>query len=495
MRISHLALASAIALLPVAVTACGSDDDTPEGSGGSGAQGGSGADGGTAGSGASGGSGGSGAQGGTAGSGASGGSGGSGGSSCDLSGAGLEHADVTAPAAGQTVTLTNDKVWDLKGKINVGDGSTIVIEPCTRIEGDGASLGTLVIQQGGKIMAEGTETDPILFTSALPEGSRAPGDWGGVIVLGKAPNFKVAGSTLPSIEGLNPGEGVYGGSDPADNSGVMTYVRIEYSGVEIGDGNEINGLTLGSVGSGTTLHHIMVSNTLDDCFEWFGGTVNAHHLVCNNAGDDMFDMDQGYQGSVQFLFGRQVAPISDDPNGWECDSDKGGATPVSQVTASNVTLCGLGTDPANPQYGAVFREGLEGDYSNMIFTGFEASFDVRDDAGTTAAPKVAVTHTTVKGVTEDIAYAESGSTDNDNGFDEQAWFTAGTGNSVADPGITCGAAGAAPNPIPGTAISGGTPPTTGAAGTATGFDTSATYQGAFDTTNWMSAPWCDWAAN
>src|SRR5690606_1193172 len=240
------------------------DDDTPgsggssgSGAGGSGA-GGSGANGGSAGS-TNGGTAGT-ANGGSAGAngGSAGAAGSGGGSSCDLSGAGKPRADVTEPAAGQTVTLTSDTVWDLKGVVNIVDGATIAIEPCTRIEGDGGTLGTLVVQMGGKIMAAGTETDPILFTSALPAGSRAPGDWGGVILLGKAPNYKATGGTLPSIEGLDPGEGVYGGSDPDDSSGVMTYVRIEYSGVEIGDGNEINGLTLGSVGRGTTLHHIMV---------------------------------------------------------------------------------------------------------------------------------------------------------------------------------------------------------------------------------------------
>ncbi len=494
MRISHLTFLTSISLIPLAI-ACGDDDDTPKGSGGSS---GSGASGGSSGSGASGGTAGSGAggSGGTAGSGA-GGSGGSGGHpSCDLSGAGKPRADVPEPTAGSTVTLTSDTVWDLKGVVNVVEGATLAIEPCTRIEGDKDTLGTLVIQRGGKIQAPGEADAPILFTSALPAGLRSPGDWGGVIILGKAPNFKMSGGNLPSIEGLPPGEGAYGGADEDDDSGVLTYARIEYSGVEIGDGNEINGLTLGSVGRGTTLHHIMVSNTLDDCFEWFGGTVNASHLICNNGGDDMFDIDHGFTGSVQFIFGRQLAPLSSDPNGFECDSDLGGATPVTNGTFTNVTLCGLGHDPANPQYGAVFRENLLGDYSNMILTGFEASFDVRDAAGTPASPNVKLTHTLVKGVVHDVAYDEE-TPGNDQGFDEREWFALGAGNAVQDTGVVCGAAGSAPMPFPAARIAGGVPLTTSNAGAPTDFDTSADFIGAFEDAqdNWMTGLWIDWAAN
>src|SRR5690606_18187414 len=121
-----------------------------------------------------------------------------------------------------------------------------------------------------------------------------------------------------------------------------------------------------AVGSGTEIHHVQVNTTLDDCFEWFGGTVDAHHLVCNNAGDDMFDVDEGYVGTISEAFGRQVNPVSSDPNGFELDSHSGGTnTPITTVSAMNVTLCGTGDEEQALTYGMVLRENLEGEFSNI----------------------------------------------------------------------------------------------------------------------------------
>ncbi|MCA9599685.1 MAG: hypothetical protein KC776_40530 [Myxococcales bacterium] len=480
MRFSNVFFAAALAALPLMAAACGSDSssDSPggSGSGGSGATGG-GNTGGASGSGTGGQAGGS--TGGAAGSG--------GGTSCDLTTDKTEailEGDLNAD-----MTLTADKTWLLKGTVRVNDGATLKIEPCTKIKGDKASLGTIVVERGGKIDAVGTKDEPILFTSALPAGSRSAGDWGGIILLGKAPNNE---ADFPSIEGLTTNE-AYGGTEPADSSGKMSYVRIEYSGVEIGDGNEINGLTFGSVGSGTQIDHIMVSNTLDDCFEFFGGTVSATYLVCNNGGDDMFDGDQGFQGKLQFIFGIQRTPISDDPNGFEMDNDKTNPTvaPVSNPTIYNATLCGVNKDIPNQQYGAVFRRGFTGTFGNVILTGFEGGVDFRDVPPTSVDMMSSVFFGNSPA---NVAYAEDGSNtdtqaDDDGAFDEIAWFnTAGKNNSETDPALSdCFAA--IPKPQPATEIAGATPPA--------GFDTSATYVGAFKDANddWMTGAWIDWAPN
>jgi hypothetical protein len=463
-----IGLVSIATLLPL-TAACGGEDDEPdEGTGGrsssSGGDGGSGNDSSTGGNG-------------DAGSGPT--------SGCDLSGEGLPTEAVDLQITGDT-TLTNDTVWILEDTTYVNGGATLTIEPCTRIEGEKTPVGTLVVSRGGRLIAEGTADEPILFTSRQPVGSRMAGDWGGVILLGRAPNFEGDNVT---IEGLSDApENQYGGSDPADSSGVLSYVRIEYSGWELSPDNEINGLTLGSVGHGTTLDHVMVSNTLDDGFEWFGGTVNGRYLVVNNAGDDMFDMDQGFRGHLQFLFGRQVAPVSSNPNGFECDRSNDGATPVTRPTVSNVTLCGLGEATTDPAIGAVMRERLEGDYSNLILMGFERGIDARDDFGTADSPNVEVRGSVFFGnFGDNIAPEETGEDDNDSGFDELAWIEdASRENSTDDPGFDCGPSGI-PEPYPSSPIDGVTP--------GTGLDGSATYAGAFEdeSDNWMTGLWVDWA--
>ena len=252
--------------------------------------------------------------------------------------------------------------------------------------------------------------------------------------------------------------------------------------------NEINGLTLGSVGSSTTIENVMVSNTLDDCFEWFGGSVNGKWLVCNNAGDDMFDMDQGYVGNLQFLFGRQVTPLSSNPNGFECDSSSGGDTPVTKPNVSNVTLCGTKSAGSAVAYGAVLRENLEGKYMNMIVTGFDIGVDARDDFGDLTSPKTDITDSVFFG---NFAHniSDPSEKDNDKGFDENAWIKAASrNNSEADPKLgDCNAV--TPSPFPATTIAGGSP--------GNGLDSKATYRGAFRdaTDNWLKGAWVDWAVN
>lgn len=391
------------------------------------------------------------------------------------------------------ITLTKDTRWRLKGIVSIPNGKTVTIEPGTTIVGDKETLGTLVVQQGGKLVAEGTKDEPIVFTSGLPVGERSAGDWGGLVLLGRAPINEPGGSA--EVEGFSDPQ-VYGGSDPADSSGSLAYVRIEFSGIEIAPDNEINGLTLAGVGSGTKIDHVMVKVTLDDCYEFFGGTVNAKHLVCYRNGDDGFDFDQGYTGSLQYLFLQQDPSTADETNGLECDNDASDptVTPITNPTISNITLCGQNGDQAKQQYGFLFRRGFHATVANAIVMGFEAGVDFRDAPAT----EVSLTDTVFFGNTvNNIAYAEDKpktdgglpDEDDDGGLDEVAWFNEGEGNVTTDPGIA-GCFDATPNPHPASTIAGGAVPS------GKGLDAAATYKGAFKdaSDDWMSGAWIDFAA-
>ena len=268
--------------------------------------------------------------------------------------------------------LTCDRRYRLSFQTFVRPGATLTIDPGTTIVGDAATRGTLVIQPGAKLVAEGTPERPIVFTSAAPEGQRKAGDWGGVLLLGRAPiNLQdVEGRPVRGrVEGIVAG-GEYGGHDADDSSGVLRYVRIEYSGVALGPNNEINGLTLAGVGRGTRVDHVQVRHSADDCFEFFGGTVDAHHLICQGPGDDGFDWDLGYTGRLQFVLSRGGAG-----QGLEGDNDPSGSqhAPVSAPQIYNATLCGRGAGR-----GLLLRHGSRATVGNAIFGGFATGVEIRD---------------------------------------------------------------------------------------------------------------------
>lgn len=230
-------------------------------------------------------------------------------------------------------------VYTLKGWVYIADGAELTIEPGTVIKGDKETKAALIAERGGKLIAKGTATAPIVFTSEQAKGSRKPGDWGGVILCGKAPNN--AGEQ--QIEGGPRSK--HGGSDANDNSGVLEYVRIEFAGYPFQTDKEINGLTLGSVGSGTKIDHIQVSYSNDDSFEWFGGTVNCDHLIAYKGWDDDFDTDYGFSGNVQYGLSVRDSKIADtsQSNGFESDTNASGTTDVSPLTKaifSNITFIG-----------------------------------------------------------------------------------------------------------------------------------------------------------
>jgi len=370
-------------------------------------------------------------------------------------------ADITAD-----ITFTSDKVWVISGTVHVTNNAVLTIEPGTLIKGDNNPQGTLVISRDGRIEAEGTAALPIVFTSSAVDGDRAKGQWGGLVLLGRASNFSglnvnIEGLAADALNRHGPGDNgatppVALPADDGHNCGTVKYVRIEFGGIELAADSEINGLTVGSCGSDTVISHVEVNTTLDDGFEFFGGVLDADHLVVNNAGDDMFDFDTGWRGTIDTAFGRQVVPTTDDPNGFEWDSSNAGASetpgnvPATNAKAVNVTLCGTG-QLGKPNFGAVLREKITGSIDNLAVMGFDAAFDVRDNflaGGTGPGPKLTIQNSASWYQVDGVAYEEDATKvtgtaacnaepdkficNDDLDFDEILWFAAGAGNVDLD---------------------------------------------------------------
>ena len=271
-----------------------------------------------------------------------------------------------------TTTLTSDKVWTLKGYVYVTDGAKLIIQPGTTIISDVAEKGALCIERGAQIIAEGTATKPIIFTSGKAVGERSPGDWGGIIILGKA---KTNRSSEPTIEG---GIGrAFGGTNDADNSGVLKYVRIEYAGIAAMPNSEINALTLGGVGSGTVIENVQTVYANDDAFEFFGGTVNAKNLYAYATADDDFDFDFGYTGTITNGVAKrdpQFVDSGDAGNGVECDNDGTGssAQPATHPKLLNMILVGpnVSTALSNHNLGLRFRRATQFTMKNSVVWGW-----------------------------------------------------------------------------------------------------------------------------
>lgn len=304
----------------------------------------------------------------------------------------VTDADI-APNA--NVVWTADNEYILNGLVFVDPGATLTIEPGTVIKGkpgQGENSSALVVARGGKIFANGTAGQPIIFTAEsddvndlndLPLDAR--GLWGGVIILGSAGLNSEPGET--PIEGIPTTEprGLYGGSDDADNSGIFRYVSIRHGGTDIGAGNEINGLTMGGVGSGTVIEYVEVYNNKDDGFEWFGGTVNTKYLVSAFNGDDAFDYDEGFRGKGQFWFVIQDAETGNRAGEHDGGTTPEDGTPYATPAIYNATYIGSGEFSTNGDNDTVLeiRDNAGGHYVNSIFTDFaNEGIDVEDlDSG------------------------------------------------------------------------------------------------------------------
>jgi hypothetical protein len=274
------------------------------------------------------------------------------------------------PATATTVSadITGSTTWSgvvlLQNKVYVKNNATLTILPGTIIRGDKLTQGTLIITRGAKIIANGTSSNPIIFTSNEIEGSRSEGDWGGLVLLGLARNNQPGG--VANIEGIAPTTDTqFGGNFDDDNSGTLRYVRVEFAGIPLQPNKEINGITFGSVGSGTTVDYCQVSFSGDDSFEWFGGTVNCKHLIAYRGLDDDFDTDFGYRGKVQFgliIRDKNLSDAAGDSNSFESDNDATGsnAQPLTSAIFSNITLVGAKGDgtlslPIGETFSKAFR--------------------------------------------------------------------------------------------------------------------------------------------
>lgn len=422
-------------------------------------------------------------------------------------------ANRCVPAEDTTIevsdNITEDTVWEapnqylLTNVIFVEPGVTLTIRSGTRILGQEGSA--LVVEARGQLLARGTLASPIVFTSARPDGQRAAGDWGGVALLGLAPTNKPG----PTLEGLlEVDRAGFGGTDEAHNCGVLEYVRIEFAGFDIGQDNELNGLTLGGCGRGTLIDHVQVHFGKDDGVEVFGGTVNMSHVVITRAQDDSLDWDLGWNGVAQFVAIQQDAGQDADAGFEASGGEDPSASPPSNPNVWNVTLLGAG---AGDTVGMTLKDGTAGTIGNVLLTGqASVGIDVQDGetgmrltdgelevtgaifyqigaGGTAYFPSV-------EDETDDVP--DEGK-DDDDGFDEHGFFMP----DPALPDLTFGINPRLPplNPAnPGWVPQGvevnnaAVEPPQGLSSTFADFDASATYVGAFAA---ASLPWTDgWTA-
>ncbi len=287
---------------------------------------------------------------------------------------------VTGEITG-TANWTSNNYYVLRGAVFVNDGATLNIAAGTRVIGEAGSVGTLVVLRGGRLNAIGTRTAPIVFTSDQAVGNRARGDWGGLIINGRAP------VNLEGGEGAGEGDtGVYGGTNPNDSSGTMRYVRVEFAGVEFSPDNELNGIAFQGVGRGGSYEYIQVHMNRDDALEWFGGTADIKYAVASNAADDSFDWTFGWSGRAQFIAITQRGDDAD--NGIEADNNEfnNNLLPRSNPQIYNITLCGDSDRVEGPEgpRGANFRRGTAFTMRNFLVTGFKSVGFQLSDASTTA---------------------------------------------------------------------------------------------------------------
>jgi hypothetical protein len=297
------------------------------------------------------------------------------------------------PATATTVSadITGSTTWSgvvlLQNKVYVKNNATLTILPGTIIRGDKLSQGTLIITRGAKIIANGTSSDPIIFTSNEIEGGRNEGDWGGLVLLGLARNNQPGG--VANIEGIAPTTDTqFGGNFDDDNSGSLKYVRVEFAGIPLQPNKEINGITFGSVGSATTVDYCQVSFSGDDSYEWFGGTVNCKHLIAYRGLDDDFDTDFGYRGKIQFgliIRDKDISDAAADSNSFETDNDAAGsnAQPLTAAIFSNITTVGPKGDgtlslPIGEKFEKAFRIRRNSSISvfNTLVAGWEKGLSI-----------------------------------------------------------------------------------------------------------------------
>ena len=403
---------------------------------------------------------------------------------------------------GTVRTLSADTAYILTGIYYVDSTAVLNIQPGTVVLGDSASGGTLCIKRGGKIYANGTAQRPIVLTTKNAAGDRRVGQWGGIILLGSARNNQSVNQT---IEGGLHASAVYGGTNDDDSSGVLRYVRIEYGGIPFLPDNEINGLTMGSVGRRTVIEYVQTSFNNDDGYEWFGGTVNAKYLVSWRNLDDDFDTDFGWSGRVQFGYAKR-----DESDNMGGSSGPWPARPTTSGIFSNITAIGpesdtslYGSISSKHDYAVFIRRRSSISVYNSLLAGFRHGIVLRNDSTqwNASVDSLQIRNTSVQSgrrlIGADTPPTSFSGTGGFNGFNADSWFTtalyANVGNVARQPaavGLSAAAftLGSGNDPRP---ALGSEPVTAG-----TSFSnprlsglTATTYRGAFDPSLPMSSQW------
>ncbi|MBA4276557.1 hypothetical protein [Flavobacterium sp.] len=336
------------------------------------------------------------------------------------------------------VILNPATTYKLSGKLLVSSGATLTIPAGTRIEGTGGTASYIAIAQGGKIYVNGTATNPVVMTSGLA--TKAAGDWGGLVICGKAPiNIVSGGATTAQAE---VSDLTYGGNIANDNSGSLKYLRIEYSGARYSPTKEFNALSLFGVGSGTTIDYVQLYHGSDDGIEFFGGTVNTSHLVSFGNEDDQFDWTEGWSGTNSYWYGKEAFGLGN--RGIEADNYELGFlnTPISNPTITNLTLVGPGStaDPLvyTENDGLKLRRGTKGIFTNVVLSGWATGVNVESDESIAAVVAGTLKATSVNFIS-DIATKTKGKTTAGTSSNVSAFVTSessvatGAGNGSAAP--------------------------------------------------------------
>lgn len=322
------------------------------------------------------------------------------------------------------VTLDANVEYKLTGSLVVENGAKLVIPAGTKIVGIGGTSAYIAVAQGGKIDVQGTASKPVVMTGA----EQTPGNWGGLVICGKAP---INSGTTATAE---VSELTYGGNDASDNSGSIKYLRIEYAGANFNSEKEFNGLSLFGVGNGTKIEYVQMYKGSDDGIEFFGGTVNTKYIISSYNEDDQFDWTEGYSGTNENWYGVRTAGVSD--RGMECDNnaDNHVATPISSPTIKNVTLIGSSTE--DDVQAIKLRVGTYVNLDNVVLKDWKTGFDIQHDEtiAAIAAGSLKATNVKFENVTTQSKGKNSAgeAVDVSNAYTEKASAT-GAGNGVDVP--------------------------------------------------------------
>lgn len=333
------------------------------------------------------------------------------------------------------VILDASLTYNLTGPIIINDGATLTIPAGTKIQGTGGTSAYIAVAQGGKIFIQGTSTNPVVMTSA--NATKAPGDWGGLVICGKAP-INSAASASAEVSGL-----IYGGTNASDSSGSIEYLRLEYTGAIYNADKEFNGLSLFGVGSGTTIDYVQIYRSSDDGVEFFGGTVNTSHMVSTFNEDDQFDWTEGWSGTNSYWYGKLGNNIGN--RGIEADNLEANysATPIANPTITNLSLIGISDTGYNgtEQDGMKLRRGTKGMFTNVYIENFSKGFNIENDETIANIPS-SLKATNVSFV--NVPTKSSGKTNAATSVDVSAFFTesattvTGAGNGASAPSWAAG---------------------------------------------------------